>query len=209
MILMKILKRDVLRKKVITLVVFAFILVSSLLVASGANLILEISNSLNALFATAQVPDFMQMHVGAIDQAAIDRWTAADGRIAAQQTVLMITVDGTDLYLGESETPEENTVMDISFVKQNASFDYLLDLENQVAQLSPGEIGVPVYFAQERNLKLGDTVRLRQGPWQKVFTVAAIVRDAQMNPATFTPSVSWSATWISISSESSFLNRNS
>ena len=63
MILMKILKRDVLRKKVITLVVFAFILVSSLLVASGANLILEISNSLNALFATAQVPDFMQMHV--------------------------------------------------------------------------------------------------------------------------------------------------
>lgn len=183
MIHLKILKRDFLRKKVITLVVFAFILLSALLVASGANLILEISNSLNALFATAEVPHFMQMHVGDIDQAAIDSWTAADGRISAQQTVLMITVDGTNLYLGDSQTPEENSIMDISFVKQNASFDYLLDLENQIVQLSPGEIGIPVYYAQERNLKLGDAVRLRQDSWEKEFTVAAIVRDAQMNPA--------------------------
>lgn len=183
MIVVKILKKDFLRKKIITIVVFAFILLSALLVASGADLIVELSNSLNSLFATAEVPHFVQMHAGPIDQAAIDRWVAADSRVLAQQTAEMITIDGTNLYLGENQVPEENSIMDISFVEQNASFDFLLDLDNQIIQLSPGEIGVPIYYAQERNVKMGDTVRLRKETWEKTFTVTAFVRDAQMNPA--------------------------
>jgi putative ABC transport system permease protein len=73
--------------------------------------------------------------------------------------------------------------MDISFVQQNAAFDFLLDRENQIIQVAPGEIGVPIYYIQERNVKMGDTVTLRRGAWEKSFTVAAFVRDAQMNPA--------------------------
>jgi len=183
MIHWKIFKKDLLRKKVITLVVFAFILLSALLVASGANMIVELSSALNTLFATAEVPHFVQMHVGAIDQAAIDSWAAADGRVQAQQTVEMITVDGSNLYLGESQVPEANSIMDISFVQQNAAFDFLLDLDNQIIQLLPGEIGVPIYYAQEHNVKIGDPVMLRREGWEKTFTVATLVRDAQMNPA--------------------------
>ena len=151
MMLWKIFKKDLLRKKVITLVVFAFILLSALLVASGANMIVELSSALNALFATAEVPHFVQMHVGEVDRAAIDRWAAADSRVQAQQTVEMITVDGSNLYLGDNQVPDENSIMDISFVQQNAAFDFLLDLENRVIQLSPGEIGIPIYYAQERD----------------------------------------------------------
>lgn len=183
MIVLKILKKDFLRKKIITIVVFAFILLSALLVASGANLIVEISNSLNSLFAKAEVPHFVQMHAGALDQAEIDRWAAADGRVEAQQTVEMITIDGTNLFLGGSQTPEENSIMDISFVKQNASFDFLLDKENQIIRLSPGQIGVPIYYGQERDVKMGDRVTLRNGSWETELTVAAFVRDAQMNPS--------------------------
>lgn len=183
MLLWEIFKKDLLRKKVITLVVFAFILLSTLLVASGINMILELSSALNALFAAAEVPHFVQMHVGEIDQGKIDRWAVGDGRIQAQQTVAMITVDGSNLYLGDSQVPEENSIMDISFVQQNESFDFLLDLDNQIIQLSTGEIGLPIYYAQERKMKLGDPVTLRRGTWEKTFTVAALVRDAQMNPA--------------------------
>ena len=54
----------------------------------------------------------------------------------------MITVDGSNLYLGESGNSEENSIMDISFVTQNEGFDYLLDLDNEIIHLSPGEIAV-------------------------------------------------------------------
>ncbi len=183
MIIGRMLRKDFLRKKLITIVVFAFIFVSALLVASGANLIVELSNSLNSLFTKANTPHFVQMHAGPLDQAEIGSWAAANELVTDQQTVEMITVDGSNLYLGESQSPEENSVMDISFVTQNESFDFLLDLDNEIIQLSPGEIAVPVYFGQERDLAIGDEVRVNTGAGEMVFTITAFNRDSQMNPA--------------------------
>ena len=183
MLVAKILKKDFLRKKSITIVVFAFMFLSAWLVAGGSNLIVELSSALNSLFVTARVPHFMQMHAGEIDQAEIDRWTAANNLVAAQQTAEMITIDGSSIYLGDSSTAEENSIMDISFVQQNNDFDFLLDLDNRIIQVAQGEIAVPIYFMQEKQLKIGDNVRISNLPFEKDFTIAAFVRDAQMNPA--------------------------
>ncbi|MBD3307708.1 FtsX-like permease family protein [candidate division KSB3 bacterium] len=181
MLVRKILKKDFLRKKSITIVVFAFMLLAAWLAAGGANLIVELSRSLNALFAAAHAPHFVQMHAGEIDQGEIARWAAANSLVKAQQTVEMITVDGSGLYLGE--TAEENSIMDISVVRQNEDFDFLLDLDNRIIQVAPGEIAVPIYYMQRDNLKIGDTVRISQPSYTLNFTIAAFVRDAQMNPA--------------------------
>lgn len=43
-------------------------------------------------------------------------------------------------------------------MKQNANFDFLLDLNNKVIQISKGEIGVPIYFMQKYNLHIGDEI---------------------------------------------------
>jgi putative ABC transport system permease protein len=177
------LRKDFLRKKLITIVVFAFIFLSALLVASGTNLIIELSNSLNALFTRANTPHFVQMHAGPLDQAEIDNWAAANDMVTDQQTVEMITMDGSNLYLGESQNPEENSIMDISFVTQNEGFDFLLDLNNDIIQLSPGEIAVPVYYSQQRDLAIGDEVRVNTGAGEMVFAITAFNRDSQMNPA--------------------------
>jgi putative ABC transport system permease protein len=183
MIIGRMLRKDFLRKKLITIVVFAFIFLAALLVASGTNLIIELSNSLNALFTRANTPHFVQMHAGPLDQAEIDSWAAANDMVTDQQTVEMITMDGSNLYLGESQNPEENSIMDISFVIQNEGFDFLLDLDNDIIQLSPGEIAVPVYYSQQRDLAIGDEVRVNTGAEEMIFAITAISRDSQMNPA--------------------------
>jgi len=183
MIVTKILRKDFQRKKIISIVVFTFILLSALLVASGANLIMDLSSALDALMAKAKAPHFVQMHAGEIDQAEIDRWAATNSLVKEQQTMEMITVDGSTLYVGDSETAEENSIMDISFVTQNRSFDFLLDLEDEVIQLSPGDVAVPIYYMQRDDLTIGDTVSIRDGAFEKTFTIAAFVRDAQMNPS--------------------------
>jgi len=183
MIVTRILRKDFQRKKTISLVVFTFILLSALLVASGTDLMMDLSSALNALFARAKAPHFVQMHAGEIDQAAIDRWAAGNSLVKEQQTVEMITVDGSTLYLGDSETAEENSIMDISFVTQNRAFDFLLDLEDDVIHLSPGEVGVPIYYMQRDDLEVGDRVSIRDGAFERTLTIAAFVRDAQMNPS--------------------------
>ena len=183
MIIGRMLRKDFLRKKLITIVVFAFIFVSALLVASGSNLIIELSNSLDVLFTRANTPHFVQMHAGPLDQAEIDSWAAAHELVADQQTTEMITVDGSNLYLGESQNSEANSIMDISFVTQNERFDFLLDLDNNIIQLSPREIAAPVYYSQQRNLAVGDEVRVNTGTGDMIFTIATFSRDSQMNPA--------------------------
>jgi len=183
MIIGRMLKKDFLRKKLITIVVFAFIFLAALLVASGTNLMIELGNSLNSLFTKANTPHFVQMHAGPLDQAEIDSWTTASELVSTQQTVEMITMDNSNLYLGESQSSEENSIMDVSFVTQNEGFDFLLDLDNNMIQLEPGEIAVPVYYIQERNLEIGDEVRVNTGAEEMVFTITTFNRDSQMNPA--------------------------
>ena len=86
----KILKKDFLRQKRITTVLFVFVMLSALLVASGTNMILELSNSLNYLFIKSDTPHFVQMHAGEVDQAEIERWTASNSLVKRQQTVEMV-----------------------------------------------------------------------------------------------------------------------
>jgi len=183
MIIGRMLKKDFLRKKLITIVVFAFIFLAALLVASGTNLMIELGNSLDSLFAKANTAHFVQMHAGPLDQAEIDSWTAANELVSTQQTVEMITMDNANLYLGDSRSSEENSIMDVSFVTQNEGFDFLLDLDNNIIQLEPGEIAVPVYYIQERDLEIGDAVRVTMGAEEMVFTITTFNRDSQMNPA--------------------------
>jgi putative ABC transport system permease protein len=123
------------------------------------------------------------MHAGPLDQTQIDSWAAANKLVATQQTVEMITMDGSNLYLGTSQIPEENSIMDISFVTQNESFDFLLDLDNNIIQLAPGEIAVPLYFSQQQDLAIGDEVRVNTDAGEMIFAITAFSRDSQMNPA--------------------------
>ncbi|MCF7915988.1 MAG: FtsX-like permease family protein [Spirochaetaceae bacterium] len=183
MIFLRILKKDFLRKKGIMLIVFSFILLSAFLMSAGANLIVELSNSLNALFSASRAPHFVQMHAGSIDQPTLNGWARKNKMVEEFQLVEMITIDGSALFLGDSGVSEESSVMDIGFVSQNETFDYLLDMQNRPLQVSPGEIAVPVYYLQNRDLQLGDTLRVKGASQTTSLTITAFLRDAQMNPS--------------------------
>jgi putative ABC transport system permease protein len=181
--LLKIAKKDFLRNKVINIVLFIFIMLSALLVASASHIIMELSSSLTNLLAKSNAPHYVQMHAGPIDDIAIDEFVSANRLVKDQQTVEMINVDGSNIYLGNSQSSEVNSVMDIGFVRQNHSFDFLLNLENQVVQVSTGEIAVPIYYMRKNNLKIGDEVSISNGQFNKEFKIVDFVRDVQMNPS--------------------------
>jgi putative ABC transport system permease protein len=181
--LVKILKKDFVKKKRITITLMAFILLSALLVASGSNMIMELTNSLDYLFVKSDAPHFVQMHAGEIDQTEIDRWSSTNTLVKNQQTVEMINIDGSNILIGRNTTTEKESVMDIGFVVQNHNFDFLLDLDNEVIQVSKGDIAVPIYYMQQADLKIGDSVRISNKVFNMEFTVSDFVRDVQMNPS--------------------------
>lgn len=181
--LLQMLRKDFLRKKSITVSLFMFISLSAFLVASGSNMIMQLSQSLNALFTQSQAPHFVQMHAGEVDQRAIDSWASTNSLVQRYQIASMLNIDGLNLFLGNSSTPDNNSVMDHYFVQQNRSFDLLLNLESKVIEVAKGEIAVPIYYKQHNDLKLGDKVTIADQAFRMELTVVDFVRDVQMNPS--------------------------
>ncbi|WP_235782094.1 hypothetical protein [Paenibacillus senegalensis] len=183
----KMVKNDFLRNKVVASAVFIFITMAVILTASAINNIANLLQSMSQLQERAVPADITQMHSGEFSQADIDQFTEQQREhIAMQETMVLLTVDGSHIHYGGSQTMA-GTIQDISFVVQNRQFDFILDLNNEKLDIAAGEIAVPIYFMQQYDLKIGETITVRNGEYEQEFVISDYARDYQMN-SSFTSS---------------------
>ncbi|MDM5226016.1 ABC transporter permease [Cytobacillus sp. NJ13] len=178
---LKIVKNDFLRKKIVNVTVLVFITLAVLLGASATNIVANLIQSMSELQERAVPADLAQMHSGEYDQAEIDRFTEAQQEhIAMQETMVLLGFEGMNIHFGNNETMA-GTVQDISFVVQNKKFDFILDLDNKRLEIKESEVAVPIYFMEEYDLKIGDTITVETEGYQKEFTISDYARDYEMN----------------------------
>ncbi len=179
----RILRKDLQRNKIITLILFLFIMLAALLVSGGTILVLRLTGSIDYLLDKADVPHYVQMNSGVINEADINQFIKANRIISKQQNIAMINIDGAKIHLKYDQNSEADSVIDNGFVTQNKSFDYLLNRKNDKIKVHKGEIAVPIYYMQKNDLKIGDRIRIGDGKFSMVFTISDFVRDALMNPS--------------------------
>lgn len=178
---LKIVKNDFYRKKIITVTVFVFITMAVILAASAINNIANLIQSMSELEERAVPADITQMHSGEFDQAEIDKFTEEQREnIALQETMILLTLDGSNIHFGNNQTMA-GTVQDISFVIQNKKFDFILDLDNKKLDVTEGFVAVPIYFMQQYDLKIGDTITVKSGEYENEFVISDYARDYEMN----------------------------
>ncbi len=179
----KILSNDLKKNRMMNLLLVLFILLPAMMAGTAVSLIQQTVRSVDALFLRAEIPDYVQMHAGPVNREEVEEWSRENPLVRDFQIVEMINLDGSEILPGEEKESLAGSVMDLSLVTGNERFDRLLDLENRPVQLSDGEIGVPLFFMETRNLTLNDTLLIETEDYRKLFRIAAFVRDAQMNPA--------------------------
>ncbi|MFD6440111.1 FtsX-like permease family protein [Peribacillus sp. NPDC060186] len=178
---LKMVKNDFIRQKIVTISVFVFIAMAVLLGASAINNIANLIQSMSDLQERAVPADITQMHSGEFDQAEIDKFTEEQREnIAMQETMVLLTLDGSNIHFGNNQTMA-GTVQDISFVVQNKKFDFILDLDNKKLDVTEGEVAVPIYFMQQYDLKIGDTITVKSGEYENEFVISDYARDYEMN----------------------------
>ncbi|MDA2671209.1 ABC transporter permease [Bacillus cereus] len=177
----RMLKRDFSQNKMIITILFMFIMLSSLLMASASSNVINLLNSMDQLVKVSNAPHFVQMHAGEVNQKSIDSFVEKNPFVKKQQTTEMVQINGSNIFIKKKNQAEHNSVMDISFVKQNSKFDFLLNLNNEVVDVRKGEIGVPIYYMQKYNLRMGDKIWVIKDNNELEFTISAFVRDVQMN----------------------------
>ncbi|MED3689946.1 FtsX-like permease family protein [Peribacillus butanolivorans] len=178
---LKMVKNDFVRQKIVTISVFVFISMAVLLGASAINNMANLIQSMSDLQERAVPADITQMHSGEFDQAEIDKFTEEQREnIAMQETMVLLTLDGSNIHFGNNQTMA-GTVQDISFVVQNKKFDFIMDLDNKKLDVMEGEVAVPIYFMQQYDLKIGDTITVKSGEYENEFVISDYARDYEMN----------------------------
>jgi len=171
----RIVRNDILRNKAITLTTTTFVATAAMLVSLAVILIVNLSGAIDTLMTRAETPHFMQMHSGEMDAAQLAAFVEQHNEIAEFQVLEFLNVDGARIVF-EARSLADN-VQDNGFSAQSEKFDYLLDLDGNVIQVSDGEVYVPICYMQDGTAKVGDTLAVAG----KELTVAGFLRDSQMN----------------------------
>ena len=180
-LLLNLVRNDFKRNSVIITALAIFLILSAVFMAGGLRVIGIMLSSLNGLNEIAVPPEYVQMHKGEYDEEAFKNFVKKQDYIEDALVIKMLDIsNGHIVSNGESL---EKCLMDNGFVVQNKEFDYLLDENNEIAEVKDGEIGVPVYYAEDLDIEIGDSIILRDGDYQKQFRVSTIIRDSTMNSA--------------------------
>lgn len=170
-----IIRNDILKSKVITLTTMIFISASAMLVSLAAILIINLSGALDKLMEQAKTPHFMQMHSGEIDFARLASFAEKNNNVDDFQVIEFLNMDGAQIILGDNSLA--SSVQDNGFSIQSDKFDYLLDLDGNIINVSDSEVYVPVSYMKDNMTNVGDKALVGG----KEFIVAGFLRDSQMN----------------------------
>lgn len=88
----KMLVKELLKNKIVNVVLLLFIVMSAFLISSGTMVMIQLVNSLDAIFEVAKPPHFLQMHSGEMNQETVDQFSRKVAYIDAQETVKCLTL---------------------------------------------------------------------------------------------------------------------
>lgn len=172
---LRIIRNDMSKSKLVTLTTTIFIAAAAMLVSLAAILIVNLSGALDSMMTQARTPHFMQMHSGEIDTARLESFAKQNSNVDEFQVLKFLNMDGSQFRFGDYSLTD--SVQDNGFSVQSEKFDYLLDLNGKVINVSDGEIYVPVNYMKDETIKVGDKAVIGG----KEFQVAGFLRDSQMN----------------------------
>lgn len=184
---LQLLKNDLKKNPLNNLILLMFMTLSVAISISVFLMLGQLFSSISDMYESAKPPHFLQMHKGEIEQEKIDAFNEKYEGMEYWQTVSMIDVAGEDLVVtkGDVNNIESYSLidcrLDISLVKQNATYDVLLNENREKLEVAEGEIGVPVILLSKYSISVGDEITLRSGEGEKQFKVAGFVYDGQMN----------------------------
>lgn len=175
---------DLARNRGANLALAVILVFSAFLMATGAMVMERLVGSVDALFAQAKPPHFLQMHKGDYDESALAAFAESRPEVEAWLIEEMLGFDGSAIAWSRESSGEKGdlseSLIDNLFVTQNTEFDFLIDQAGAIAEPSVGEVYVPVAYQQRFALQQADQLSIQTEAGIHTLTVAGFVRDAQM-----------------------------
>lgn len=179
---LRILKKDLNRKRTTNLVLLLFIILASMFLASSVNNLIAVNGAIDHFMEISKVPDSFVIALtdGKTDEIAdflheqqwLSEYEVIDGFNLINENITITQCQTNP----EKTAYERSNTLVIETIPTN--FMKVYTQEGESLTLKPGEIAFPKVETDNNNLQVGDRVSIRVGEEEKEFRIAAIVKDA-------------------------------
>lgn len=178
--LFKILKKDMRKRKGVNLILFLFITIATVFLASSVNNILVVSSAVEYYMDYANIPDVNIVAGGTKEQAEISKWLSEKKEVTEfdRSTFLIMADQNIKKIEQGKETAYASKGDSIYLDTADAKFCKVFDGDGKKVEIKQGEIAVSKATMERNDLKVGDKLQIQYGNQKAVFTVVNGVKDA-------------------------------
>lgn len=175
---LKILKKDLKRKKAMNAVLFVLIALASTLIATSTNLMVSTTTAVNNFIKTSQVADLNIMTSNTPENdKKIEEWMNSQSSIGFYYFDVQIGVSSKAITV-PSESKELSGNISIYLTTLPVDVNHVFGQNDERFTLEDGEIGLPINIKNTTGIKLGDKLTIDVEGLSKTFTVKEFFKDA-------------------------------
>lgn len=176
--LKRLLKKDLMHRKSVNLILFLFITIATVFLASSVNNILVVSSSVDYYMDYANIPDVNLVAVNPGEKESIMSWikTKAPG-VKDYGYQEMLSVEQKDLQLKNGDKISAEG-LNLFLSEEHSDYCKGFDPDGEKLHFQDDEIGMPAFLMEKNDLHVGDTLRIRIGDADHTFTLKTVVKDA-------------------------------
>ena len=172
-----ILKNDLKRKKTMNIILFLFIVLATMFVASGINNVITVMNGTDYYLDKAGVGDFMIITMGEGAVGALDEMLETEDTIEDYRLEPVVFGSGADFRTQDGKEVEcSNTTLYQSIDDSAITF---FDIDNEpITNVKQGHIYVKGSFMEDNGLEPGDVICFEHSGTELEFIIDGIAKDA-------------------------------
>lgn len=175
--LFRILRNDLKRKKTMNLILFLFIVLATMFVASGINNVITVMNGTDYYLDKAGVGDYIIITTGDNAVGCLDEMLNTEEVVKSYRLEQVVFGSQNDITTEEGDATESSgTTMYQSIETSAITF---FNMENEpITSIEPGHIYVCGGFMEKNGLEIGDRVLFEHSGVEMTFTLAGTAKDA-------------------------------
>lgn len=176
-----ILKKDLKKRKGVNLILFLFITIATVFLASSVNNILVVAPAVDYYMDYANVPDVYFNIVGTEEEEQVDSWLQSgkgDLRKYGKSTMMTMGDKDVSCEIDGRRKSFRTGGSDIYLGSVTEKYCKVFDQDGNPLNLGKGEIAMTKAALDRNKLEIGDTLTLRAGTIEKNFVVKETIKDA-------------------------------
>ena len=170
--LLRILKRDIRRKKSMNVILLLFVVICSMFLSSSVNNLMTVTNALDYFYKQSNANDY---YVILRDSDRTEEWLDGNDLVQGYESHTYIGI-GTDGVSHDDGVLEANS--NISVTTLSSRYDFVFDQNDErIQSLDDGEIALSNSVCERNDLSIGDEIKTELGSTTLTFKLAYIMKD--------------------------------